>query len=122
MLKSRLIAGAMAALVAAGTLTVAAAPAEAGWRRGYGPGGYARPYYGPRYGYYNRGYNRGWNPGGAVAVGAITGLALGAIIASAPRPTYYAPAPAYYPPPAPAYQPYCFWQYYPNGARAWVCT
>lgn len=119
MLKSRLIAGAMAALVAAGTLSFASAPAEAGWRRGYGQGYYGRPYYGPRYGY----YNRGWNPGGALAVGAITGLALGAMAASAaPRTYYYAPAPAYYPPPAPAYQPYCFWQYYPNGSRAWVCT
>jgi hypothetical protein len=120
MFKSRLVAGAMAALVVAGTLTVAAAPAEAGWRRGYGPGpGYhGRPYYGPRYG-----YNRGWNAGGALAVGAIAGLALGAMAANAgPRPYYYAPAPAYYPPPVPAYLPYCFWQYYPNGARAWICT
>jgi hypothetical protein len=56
-------------------------------------------------------------------VGAIAGLALGAMAASAaPRPYYYAPAPSYYQPPVRAYQPYCFWQYYPNGARAWICT
>jgi hypothetical protein len=121
MAKSRLAAAAMAAVMAAGTLTWASAPAEAGWRRnGYHNHGgyYGRPYYGPRYGYYKQ---RGWNPGAAVAVGAITGLALGAILA-APRSTYYAPAPVYYAPPPPAYQPYCFWQYYANGARAWVCT
>lgn len=118
---SRLAAAAMAALVAVGTLSLSSQSAEAGWRRGYyAPGGYGRPYYGgPRY---YGGYRNGWNPGAALAVGAITGLAVGALAASAPRPYYYAPAPAYYPP-APVYvQPNCFWQYYPNGARAWVCT
>ena len=122
---SRFAAGLLAVAMAAGTLAVTMQPAEAGWRRGYGPAyaghGYHGPRaygpraYGPRYGYYNRGYyNRGWNPGAALAVGAITGLAIGAL--AAPRPSYYyAPAPVYV-------QPNCFWQYYPNGARAWVCT
>ena len=120
MIKSRLVAGALAAVLAAGSVALAPSSAEAGWRRGgYYNGGYygGRGYWGPRYGY----YNRGWNPGAALAIGAVTGLALGAAVA-APRPYYYAPAPAYYPPPPVYVQPNCFWQYAPNGARAWVCT
>jgi hypothetical protein len=63
--------------------------------------------------YYYRGYHGGISPGGAAAIGAIGGLALGAAIASRPAygygygygepayaapPVYYAPAPVYYAP------------------------
>ncbi len=52
-----------------------------------------------------------WRGGGAVAAGVIGGLAAGALIAGATRPSYgygYYGGPAYYP--APVYGPACHWR------------
>ena len=67
--------------VAVGLL--AASPADAYWRRGYG--------------------YRGYGAGPAIA-GAIVGLGVGAAISGAYAPRYYAP-PAYYAPPPVVYAP-----------------
>ena len=93
-MNTRMKAGVLAALTLAGAVA-AASPASAQ--------------------YYYRG-NRGISPGGAAAIGAIGGLALGAALASsrpaygygggygyaepvyAPPPVYYAPRPVYYAP------------------------
>lgn len=87
----------IAALIAGTVLTtslVAAAPAEAQWRR-YG-------------GYYRGGYGHGWRgPGaGAIVGGALLGLGVGALL-TAP---YYAPPPrVVYAPPPPVYPyPYAY--------------
>lgn len=82
---NRTAALAVAVVTLAGSMLVAAAPAEAQHR------GYGRAYHGPVYGY--RPYRR--NYGGAIAAGAIGGLALGALAASAARPAYAAPVTVY---------------------------
>jgi hypothetical protein len=104
----------MAALALGGALATTPAKAQVFYGRGYGPEG---PYYtyGDRYGYhtvrpsYGYGYNYGYgypyyrygygypyyyrrrSSGGAVAAGLIGGLALGALAATAARPSYYYP-------------------------------
>ncbi|HET8611814.1 MAG TPA: hypothetical protein VFL92_03505 [Sphingomonas sp.] len=102
----KFLKGALAAAVlAAGTVGVVAAPAQ------------ARSWHGYHHGW--GGYHRGWyhhdNGGAAIAAG-ILGLGIGAAIASADQPDYYygydgyyapppPPPPRYYyaPPPPPAY-------------------
>lgn len=88
------LAGALAASAVATTATTAAA--GDGWRhRHHAPPVYGRYYYGP--------------DAGAVAAGAILGLAFGALTAQA-----FAPAPIYYYAPAPPYPVYI--QGNPNAA------
>lgn len=113
MLRNRLLTLIAAAGIALSSIAITAAPAEAGWRRGYAGGGYARPYRtyarpsyvrrpaywygGCRYG--GCGYGAG---AGAAAAGLLIGaLALGAVAAaSQPEPVYAAPY-GYAPPPPP---------------------
>ncbi|MCW5773851.1 MAG: BA14K family protein [Rhodospirillaceae bacterium] len=96
---SKLIASAVAGLIAVTAMSTAPTIAAADWK---GP---------PKYGYgqgYNQGYrqgyrnnrNSGWGPG--FATGAVVGLGLG-VLATTPR--YVAPPPRVYyaPPPPPVY-------------------
>ena len=100
--------GLLAAIpVVAGLL--AATPANAYWNRGYG-GGYGGYHGGYGYhggGYYHGGY--GYHGGGcygcAGVAGAIVGLGVGAAIAGAYAPRYYAPPPVVYAPPPVVYAP-----------------
>lgn len=113
----------IAAIAVLGLGTFASTNAEAQYRRygGYygGYGGYYGGYGGYRGGYYG-GYRR--SNGGAIAAGAIFGLAAGALLASAATaPAYrYYDRPVYYAPPRrrvvvrrvvtyPAYQPYPYY-------------
>ncbi|GGH10293.1 hypothetical protein GCM10007036_06730 [Alsobacter metallidurans] len=67
----KVLIGSLAALAFGGGVAATATPASAGgW--GYHHGG-------------------GWGYGGAAAAGVVGGLALGALAASAARPTYYGP-------------------------------
>ena len=98
---NRRLAASLAAIPLVAGLTLAAAPAQAQWRGGYG-GGF-----------------RGPGPVGAVVGGALLGLGVGAVL-GAPYyrpPVVYAPPPAYYPPPPPyAYAPAPYYyapRYYP---------
>jgi hypothetical protein len=92
MRSSSMAALAASALVAIGGVSLAPAPAEAGWRTGYRHApAYRYGYAGPR-GYHYRG-NRGLNVGLGIAAGA---LAIGAI-AAATSPAYAQPAYGYQP-------------------------
>lgn len=86
---NRRLAATLAAIPLVAGLTLAAPPAQAQWRRGYG--GY----------YHGYGY-RGYGPG-AIIGGAILGLGVGAALAA---PYYYRPPVVYAPPPRPYYAPY----------------
>jgi hypothetical protein len=88
----KLLSAGLAGLVLASAMVAGAGEASARW-------------YGPRYYHYYHG-----NPGAAVAAGVVGGLALGALAASAARPTYVAPAPVY------DYGPDC----YVTHRRVWV--
>ena len=92
----------LAALPVLATLALAPAVANAQYfHRGYGYGGYRGSY-----GYGHRGFGVG-----PLVGGALLGLGVGAVIASAPRyyapppPVVYAPPPAYYPAPVYAAPP-----------------
>ena len=115
---------AFAAISALGLGAFVSTGAEAQYGRygGYYGGGYGG-YYG---GYHGGGYRYRRNNGGAIAAGAIFGLAAGAILASATAPAYgyHRPARVYYAPPRrrvvtrvvtyPAYAPY-YGGYYGGG-------
>jgi hypothetical protein len=94
----------LTSLVAAATAMAAIAPAYAGTWTYTGPHGAVVNHWGPGPHYWGSGpccY------GGAVAAGAIAGLAVGTVVgaAAASRPVYVAPPPVVYAPPPVVYAP-----------------
>src|SRR5688500_12268115 len=93
MSKLRIVSGTLAALALA---TALAAPAEAReYRRG------------------------GMSPGAAAVVGAMGGLAVGALVAGATRPVYAAPTPVYVAPQPVYVEPVCVIERQREYVRGW---